>query len=386
MSKLQDLFPISDTAVREHNGIPYMFGNLWTSKQRQGHPLHEISYRACFKSELPEFILKYLGYPGRSWDSNYVVYDPFMGRGTTVIEAAIHGFPVIGNDINPVSKRITYPRLQHITYEEIESRVDSIDWDEAVDITNPELTIFFHEKTLRQIEIVRKLPLGDLVASWIFMVAMSRLSGHSTGFFSVRTMPPNQTISLLAQHRLNKSLGLTPSFRDVPSLIKRKAKSLLRAGSIQSNSYVLLTGPATSTPYVAYRSVNLVITSPPFLDVVDYAQDNWLRLWFMGIDPKEVSFTILSNLEEWRNFMLGTFAELARVVKPGGYIAFEVGEVRGGKLQLEREIWDVVEGLPFERIGVLVNVQNFTKTSNCWGVNNMVKGTNTNRIVILRRQ
>ena len=34
---------------------------------------------------------------------------------------------------------------------------------------------------------------------------------------------------------------------------------------------------------------------------------------------------------------------------------------------------------------VLINDQKFTKTANCWGVDNMAKGTNTNRIVLFRR-
>ena len=32
------------------------------------------------------------------------------------------------------------------------------------------------------------------------------------------------------------------------------------------------------------ESVHLTVTSPPFLDVVDYKADNWLRCWFLDID------------------------------------------------------------------------------------------------------
>jgi hypothetical protein len=38
-----------------------------------------------------------------------------------------------------------------------------------------------------------------------------------------------------------------------------------------------------------------------------------------------------------------------------------------------------------EPLLVLINDQQFTKTANCWGVDNMAKGTNTNRIVLFRR-
>jgi hypothetical protein len=77
--------------------------------------------------------------------------------------------------------------------------------------------------------------------------------------------------------------------------------------------------------------------------------------------------------------------EQARLLRPGGHVAFEVGEVRGGQVLLERLVWAAAEGLPFERLAVLVNQQSFTKTANCWGVRNNTGGTNTNRIVILRR-
>jgi hypothetical protein len=53
---------------------------------------------------------------------------------------------------------------------------------------------------------------------------------------------------------------------------------------------------------------------------------------------------------------------------------------------LERAVWRAAEGLPFDRLAVIVNQQEFTKTANCWGVDNNAKGTNTNRIVLLRRR
>ena len=34
---------------------------------------------------------------------------------------------------------------------------------------------------------------------------------------------------------------------------------------------------------------------------------------------------------------------------------------------------------------ILINAQQFTKTANCWGVANSTKGTNTNRIILLRK-
>ncbi len=130
----------------------------------------------------------------------------------------------------------------------------------------------------------------------------------------------------------------------------------------------------------------LTVTSPPFLDVVQYAADNWLRCWFAGIDVAQVPLGVHRGETAWTAMVRDALAEQARVLRPGGHVAFEVGEVRRGKLLLERLVWAAADGLPFDRLAVLVNAQAFTKTANCWGVANNAGGTNTNRIVVLRRR
>jgi hypothetical protein len=89
--------------------------------------------------------------------------------------------------------------------------------------------------------------------------------------------------------------------------------------------------------------------------------------------------------EAWTVMVHRVLSEQARILRSGGYVAFEVGEVRNGKVLLEKLVWRAAEGLPFARLGVMVNDQAFTKTANCWGVDNGSKGTNTNRIVLLQR-
>ena len=94
-----------ETVVEECDGIPVFANEFWTSKQRAAHSLHEVSYRACFKPQLPRFFIERLTDPGD------VVFDPFMGRGTTLLEAVLLGRDVIGNDVNPLSRVLVEARL-----------------------------------------------------------------------------------------------------------------------------------------------------------------------------------------------------------------------------------------------------------------------------------
>lgn len=87
----------------------------------------------------------------------------------------------------------------------------------------------------------------------------------------------------------------------------------------------------------------------------------------------------------WQAAMREVFDELHRIVRPGGHVAFEVGEVKKGKVRLEEAVLPVAAAAGFAPELVMVNAQDFTKTANCWGIDNNTRGTNTNRIVVLRR-
>src|SRR3989449_2951514 len=122
---------------------------FWTARQRQAHSLHEVSYRACFKPQLPRFFIDRLTQPGD------VVYDPFMGRGTTLIEAALLGRVPFGCDVNPLSAVLTRPRLSPPSLREISERLKQIDFSDVGELPK-DLLVFYHAETLRQISTLKK--------------------------------------------------------------------------------------------------------------------------------------------------------------------------------------------------------------------------------------
>lgn len=369
---------------------------FWTSRQRQASSLHEISYRACFKPQLPRFFIERYTQPGD------LVYDPFMGRGTTIIEAALLGRRVAGNDVNPLSKVMTLPRLNIPSLAEVEERLRAIRLSPNAK-SDIDLSMFFHRKTLAEIVslrryLARRKATGeeDRVDMWIRMVATNRLTGHSKGFFSVYTLPPNQATSPSSQKKINALRKQKPEYRNVKALILKKTRSLLRNVTPEQLSTlhrigataVLSSQVAHHTAHIRSGAVQLTVTSPPFLDIVQYTNDNWLRCWFNMIDAEEVSkrMTLARTVEEWGTEMQKVFHELYRITKPGGFVAFEVGEVRKGSIELEKHVVPLGRNAGFECEAILINRQSFTKTANIWGIHNNQAGTNTNRIVLFKKE
>lgn len=388
---------LSGEWLRSQSGGVTIENEFWTARQRQSCSLHEVSYRACFKPLLPNFFITRLTVPGD------VVYDPFSGRGTTAVEAAILGRRVALNDVNPLSGILAKPRLMPPSLPEIRARLDELELhvnagevDDSID-WRP----FYHEETYAELcklrEYLRQrkaLNEEDSADEWIRMVATNRLTGHSPGFFSGYTLPPNQAISPARQRKINATREQTPPYRDVAAIILKKSKQLLSGLDEKTRKQMLalakdallMTGRAQEAA-IPEGHVSLTVTSPPFLDVVQYKDDNWLRCWFNYIDVENVAnrMSVSRSIDVWEAEMGACLENLYRATRRGGYVAFEVGEVRNGKIKLDEHVIPLGKAAGFTFCATLINRQDFTKTANIWGVKNNAGGTNTNRIVLLRK-
>lgn len=370
-------------------------GPLWTASQRQMHSLHyAISYRGSFKPELPDFCIRRYSAEGDT------VLDPFSGRGTTAFQSAILGRVPVASDLNPLCGLFAEAKLLPATLDEVVLRLHEIDFLRPVPLTAyaDMLSPFYHPNTYRELInlklAIRKNP--DRINRFIEMLAVSRLHGHSQGFFSGYSFP-QISIPPERQRLINAKRRQDPEYRSVAPRIIKKAAQVFRDPLNSkffdySEKSIIKNADARNLGYLNDNSIDFTLCSPPFLDKVDYLTDNWLEFWFTGISPRQFENDMFksSSVLEWRSFMRDVLREQLRVLKPSSYAVLEVGDVETeqGQVMLDEVLSEEASRVSYKdkyfRVEeVLINQQSFSKLSNCYQVENNRKGTNTNRLVVL---
>lgn len=257
------------------------------------HRFHSICpYFAMFPESFAERWIGETTTPGQ------VVLDPFAGRGTAPFQALLMDRDAIGGDINPVAYVLTGAKLQSPSRSALDGRVDELErgfrderWRVASQGLPPFFRRAFHHSTLRQVLHLRSRL--DWKASRVdrFLAALCLGSLHgemdkSRSYFS-NQMP--RTISTKPRYSLafwNKH-GLWPEKRDVFAILRERIKFRYASPRPRREGRAFLADARrlSRRAHRIPRPVSLIVTSPPYLNVTNFEEDQWLRLWFLGGPP-----------------------------------------------------------------------------------------------------
>ena len=98
----------------------------------------------------------------------------------------------------------------------------------------------------------------------------------------------------------------------------------------QPGRYMLARADARDLRFLSDDSIHLVVTSPPYLDVTNFEEDQWLRLWFLGNDP-EPTYRRISGDDRHRqasnywNFLTEAWEGLASLMARRAVIVCRIG-------------------------------------------------------------
>jgi hypothetical protein len=259
-----------------------------------------------------------------------LVVDPFAGAGTIPFEASIRGRRAFGADISPYARILSYAKLSPPSSLDAALLAVERALGEARESPEPDLRSapqwvrrFFHPDTLREAigfaRVVRRPGNEFLMANFLGILHHQR-----PGFLSY---PSSHLVPYLRDKKYPRK-----EFPDMYSY--RELRSRLIA-KIQ-RSYKRFTRPRISGVTFRQSAVqdlrfptrfDTLITSPPYMNALDYGRDNRLRLWF--IDPS-LAEPVDNDVTQRRKAFVEAITSLARKIESSlrikGYCVFVVGE------------------------------------------------------------
>jgi DNA methylase len=352
-----------------------------------------------FPPQLPHVFIRWLTEPGD------VVYDPFAGRGTVALEAVLTGRRACASDANPLAVALSAAKVRIPTRSALRRRITELEHaygpTDVSDVPD-RIRMLYADETLSQLaflryELVRERP-GDafLIATLLGLLHGNHSQRGATRGLSISmpntfAMAPGYVRKYIAKHNLK-----APEV-DVFAMLRRRIDQLdLPPSCVNGGDVWAQDATGESPTWLRQEKVKLVFTSPPYLQVIKYGKYNWVRLWFLGQEPKRVDerLTDTASIDRYRTFMRSTLQNLEAVVRPDGYVCLVIGDVRrrGAKHQeakpfnLAGDVWErVAKPTGWHLHGIVVDhMPASRKVSRIWKTN-PGRATKTDRILILSR-
>jgi DNA methylase len=380
-------------------------GALWHGiSPRWGHSLHTMcSYHGMFPAKVAHYFMQRYSQPGD------LVLDPFSGRGTVPLQARVEGRRTVSNDLNPLAYVLSRAKANPPTWTAVGTllrrletsyrRADYTELDAPDDIR-----MLYHPNTLRQICYLRDYLLRKGLLTWCreeYMIG-GALAGIMHGSF--RRDGTSQYLSISMPNTFSMSPAyvkkyirvnqLIPPDQDVFECLRDKLARLYLDAIDGSDGRTFMQDASSllARRSVKPASIDLVVTSPPYLQVVNYGTANWIRLWLLGLDEVgrergagrrslDEALDHRHIYSSYREFFSRILRGVRRVLKQDGVAVLIIGDVADpGKAPtpLATQLWrDVGSQAGLRLLDLLEDrlpAQN--KVSRIWGD---TKGQATNR-------
>ncbi len=252
-------------------------------KQAKTRPIHRwYTYKEGFS---PFFVRKFIE---RFKTSNQnIVFDPFGGIGTTVVESALMGFNAYSNDVNPLSNFIA--KIKAENYEES----DLIDLENEKKVItkysfknknnppeNETVASYFTEVTLDSILRVQSYIdtiQNEKVKNLTFIALLTILESISTHRKDGNGVKRKKNFK--GDFNLNQIVELLVSqidlfIYDIKNTNFKKSSTILSQSSFEQ--------------YKLPQKADIVITSPPYANCFDYSKVYLVELWFGGFFKNKI--------------------------------------------------------------------------------------------------
>ena len=272
------------------------------------HGFHK--YPAKFIPQLANRCIREYSYKGD------IVVDPFMGCGTTLIEALVSGRKSIGVDINPIALLISKAKTTPINPVKLKQEIEKVLSDLFIYISSNQKS----QKTLSEIKIKSIVPANERINYWFPQKETREELGIVLGRISQIKNEDIKNFCLCAFSNIlrGSSIWLMKSIKPTRDLNKkiespfklfsRQINMMIKGNETlwnltsseikdKLNEYLIIKKQDARNLPCEDNSISLITTSPPYVTSYEYADLHQLSaLWFGYIE----------NVTEFREGFIGS--------------------------------------------------------------------------------
>ncbi|HXD55892.1 MAG TPA: DNA methyltransferase [Solirubrobacteraceae bacterium] len=301
------------------------------------HRFHALCpYFAMFPEAFAEHWIEVLTRRGEA------VLDPFCGRGTTPFQALLMGRRAVACDINPVAYCVTRAKTNAPSAQKLMRRIGDLErrYRAEDDRTREEMPEFFsyayHPETLAELLFLRERLRWRATDTDCMLAALILGSLHGeakeTAPYLSNQMP--RTISTKPDYSIRywQRHGMAAPRKDVFALLRDRVDYRYASEPPEDTAHVMCADmrELPRRGMVAHGSIRTVITSPPYLDVTNFEEDQWLRLWFLGHAPHPTRGVISHDdrhygIEQYWALIADTWRTLGALLGKKSNVVMRVG-------------------------------------------------------------
>lgn len=279
----------------------------------QGYLTHGIhKYPAKFFPELPRWLIS------RYSNEGNLVLDPFAGSGTTNLEALLSNRHSIGVDVDPFARFLAKVKTTPIPTLELRSawktlrhRVET--FSGSSDIKNipefPNRNKWFKPFILEECGYIKseidKLDVGRKCKNFFLILFSSILRQVSEAEDNATRLYVRQKFDKNIRPNMAINLFLQRTEKQVEKMNK------LSNMELASRVEILEDADARSIPTLKSGIVDLAVTSPPYVNAVDYPRSHQLEIYWLGFET--------GSLEPLKATHIGTESVKAKTYRTRHY-------------------------------------------------------------------
>jgi DNA modification methylase len=361
-------FSQSNLELRHDGPLGPLLVEALTVPEESGYQLtHGFHpYPGRFHPLLPRTLLRALARP------ESMVLDPFMGGGTTLVEAMLHGAPSIGNDLNPIAVLVARERTRPRTAVQaakvvaearrIASLVETLRRDKRAPRHHmpqygrvaPHYMPHLLAELMQWVRLIEALP-GDPEGAAatretlraVFSSAAVKYSNQPSDSQTEGASSPSVPKGAVSRFLVAKCQELT---RAQITLAERLPRPIPPVRLLQEDARLL--------PSLGWAEADWIVTSPPYPGTYDYHAQHALRMAWLGIDGSTLEAGEMAPRREqelrqpapappvrgkgrkpapaekpapprpdsWSATMRDALVAMARVLRPGGGLLIVLGD------------------------------------------------------------